>query len=307
MEKRRRVGCVICFEEGWKRFQYILEWTTMRTLLIALMTVMTMDAAKQIEVHGHRGARTVLPENTLAGFEYAMKAGAEWIEIDLQATKDGVLVVSHDAAINTKICAGPGGETLIRKMTLDEVRAWDCGALKNADFPRQQAAPGQKIPTFAEILGLLKKGPVRINVEIKSNPKKPEDQPEPKPYAEMVAAEIRKHRAEKRVMIQSFDFRVLLAMKEVAPELLQSALFSVERKDLVEAAKAAGGTPMVSPNYNVVTREQVEKAHAAGLKVVAWTANTAEVWDKLVEAGVDGIITDDPAAVIAHLKGKGLR
>lgn len=295
------------FETGWKRFQYILEWTTMRTLLLILATVTMMEAATRIEVHGHRGARMVLPENTLAGYEYAMKAGADWIEIDLHATKDGVLVVSHDARINTKICKGPGGETLIRQMTLEQVRAWDCGALKNADFPRQEAVPGQKIPTFAEVLALTKKGPIRINVEIKSNPKKPEETPEPKPYAEMVAAEVRKHKLEKRVMIQSFDFRVLLAMKEAAPELRQSALFGAERKDMVEAAREAGGTPMVSPHYAAVTAEQVKKAHEAGLKVVAWTANTAEIWDQLIAAGVDGIITDDPAAVIAHLKGKGLR
>jgi glycerophosphoryl diester phosphodiesterase len=124
----------------------------------------------------------------------------------------------------------------------------------------------------------------------------------------MVAAAVRKQKLEKRVMVQSFDFRVLLAMKEAAPELRLSALFGfADRKDLVEASREAGGTPMVSPYYDLATPEQVKKAHAAGLRVFAWTANTAEVWDRLIAAGVDGIITDDPAALIEHLKGKGLR
>lgn len=278
----------------------------MQILLLLLAGMMAMEAAPRIEVHGHRGARTVRPENTLAGFEYAMKAGADMVEIDLNVTKDDVLVVSHDAAINTKICRGPGGETEIRKLTLAEVRRWDCG-VGNPDFPKQQAVAGQKIPTFDEVLELARKERARLNIEIKSNPKKPEQVPEPRRYAEMVAAAVRKHKLEKQVMVQSFDFRVLLAMKEAAPELRLSALFGGEKRDLVEAAREAGGTPMVSPQYDLATPEQVKKAHAAGLKVFAWTANTTEVWDRLIAAGVDGIITDDPAALIGHLKAKGLR
>jgi len=278
----------------------------MTTLLMGIALTLAAD----IPVHGHRGARTVLPENTLAGFEYAIDQGAEWIELDLWVTKDNVLVVHHDAAINQKNCKGPAdGVREIRKLTLAEVRQWDCGALGNADFPRQKAVPGSKVPLFDEVLALASRGNFRFNVEIKSNPARPELAPAPDEYARMVVDAIRKQKLENRVLIQSFDWRLLHATAKIAPELPRSALFptSQENKDLnyVEVAKQAD-TKMVSVQYGTVTAEKVKQAHDAGIKVIAWTANDADVWEKLVSAKVDEIITDDPAGLISWLKSRGL-
>jgi len=278
----------------------------MTTLLMGIALTLAAD----IPVHGHRGARTVLPENTLAGFEYAIDQGAEWIELDLWVTKDNVLVVHHDAAINQKNCKGPAdGVREIRKLTLAEVRQWDCGALGNADFPRQKAVPGSKVPLFDEVLALASRGNFRFNVEIKSNPARPELAPAPDEYARMVVDAIRKRKLENRVLIQSFDWRLLHATAKIAPELPRSALFptSQENKDLnyVEVAKQAD-TKMVSVQYGTVTAEKVKQAHDAGIKVIAWTANDADVWEKLVSAKVDEIITDDPAGLISWLKSRGL-
>lgn len=278
------------------------------TISLLLLGAVTMaDAAPRILVHGHRGARAVRPENTLPAFEYAISMGTDFLELDLAVTRDGVLVVSHDPAMNRKICQGPEGETAIHKLTLAQVREWDCGTLRNPEFKNQQPVPGAKVPTLDEVLALAPKGSFGFNIETKSDPKHPELQPEPRIFAQLVADAVRKHKLEKRVMIQSFDFRTLHAMKEIAPELRLSALYGGMPKDLVEISKEAGGTPLVSVHYLLVTKGKVEKAHAAGIQVVPWTVNSAGAWDRMIGDGVDAIITDDPAALIEHLKAKGLR
>ena len=112
---------------------------------------------------------------------------------------------------------------------------------------------------------------------------------------------IRKHHLESRVVLQSFDFRTLHAMKKLAPEIKLSALYSGAPRDFVEIGPEAGAQ-IVSPEAHLVTAAQVKAAHAAGLAVLPWTANTPEEWGRLIAAGVDGIISDDPAALIAFLR-----
>ena len=281
------------------------------TMWLAILLPMILSgtlAAAEIPVHGHRGARTVLPENTIPGFEHAISHGADWIEIDLWATKDNVLVVTHDPVMNDTICRGPAGaETTIRKMTAAEVKQWDCGARTHPDFPRQKAVPGTRVPTFDEVLALAPSGKFQFNVEIKSNPERPELAPPPEEYARLVIDAIRRRKLENRVMIQSFDWRLLHATAKLAPELPRSALFPRSRdevqRDFVEVAKDAN-VKMVSVRHDTVTPGKVKNAHAAGNKVIAWTANTPDVWERMIAAGVDEIITDDPAGLIEYLKKK---
>jgi glycerophosphoryl diester phosphodiesterase len=278
------------------------------TMCILLLGAVTLaDAAPRIQVHGHRGARAVRPENTMPAFEYAIEVGVDVLELDLNVTKDGVLVVAHDPTMNLKICKGPAGETAIHKLTLAQVREWDCGTLKNPDFKKQQPVPGTKIPTFDEVLALAPKGAFWFNIETKSDPKHPDLQPEPRIFAQLVADAVRKHKLEKRVIIQSFDYRTLIALKEIAPELPRAALYEGFPKDLVEISKEAGDAQFVSPHYLLITKAKVQKAQKAGVKVVPWTANSAGVWDRMIGYGVDAIISDDPGALIEHLKAKGLR
>ena len=92
-----------------------------------------------IQVHGHRGARAVLPENTMAAFEYAIDQGADAIEMDVVVTKDDVPVIFHDPILNPAICRSPGGSDAIRELTFAELRDWDCGSLINPRFPRSAA------------------------------------------------------------------------------------------------------------------------------------------------------------------------
>ena len=256
------------------------------------------DTAR-VKVHGHRGARAARPENTIPAFEYAIAAGVDVLELDLSVTRDNVVVVSHDPYLEPPICSGPKDKVAIRESTLAEVRQWDCGAKQNPGFAKQQTVPGTRMPTLDEVFALASKGKFEFNIETKISVQRPELAPPPDEFARLVLEQIRKHRLESRVILQSFDFRTLHAMKKVAPEIRLAALYSGPAKSFVEIAGEAGAG-IVSPVFPLVTPEQVKAAHAAGLQVIPWTANTPADWKRLIEAGVDAIITDDPAALIAY-------
>jgi glycerophosphoryl diester phosphodiesterase len=272
---------------------------TLAFLFVLGMAAMTMDG--KVLVHGHRGARAVLPENTLPAFEYAIRQGVDVLELDMSVTKDNVLVVSHDPLLSSPVCIGPRDHVPIHSLTLAEVREYDCGAKQNPNFPKQKTVPGTKMPTLDEVFDLANRGGFEFNIETKISREHPEYAPTPEEFARLVLDAIRRHKLEKRVMVQSFDFRTLHAMKKLAPEIRLSALYGGEAKDFVEIAHEAGAT-IVSPVYNLVTAKQVSAAHKAGLQVVPWTPNDPESWKKLVDMGVDAIITDDPAALISFLK-----
>jgi len=260
-----------------------------------------MAASPNILVHGHRGARAVRPENTLPAFEYAIKAGVDVLELDMAVTKDNVVVVSHDAHLTAPVCTGPRDRAAIRDLTLAQVREYDCGAKQNPQFPKQQIVPGTKMPTLDEVFAMAKSSRVEFNIETKILPMEPALAPSPAEFVKLVLAVIRKHDLEKRVILQSFDFRTLHAMKKIAPNMRLSALYSGAPKDFVEIAKEAGAG-IVSPVYPLVKPELVEAAHKAGLQVVPWTPNRPDDWQRMVDAKVDAIISDDPAELIAFLK-----
>jgi glycerophosphoryl diester phosphodiesterase len=260
-------------------------------------------ASAQVQVHGHRGARAMRPENTLPAFEYAIAQGVDALELDMAVTRDNVIVVSHDPILHPPVCSGPRDRAVIHELTLAEVKQWDCGAKQNPGFEKQQTVPGTRMPTLDEVFDLAPKGTFLFNIETKSFPDHPELTPPPAEFVRLVLRIIRKHHLEQRVILQSFDFRTLHAMKEQAPEIALSALYEGSPKDFVAIGKESGaGT--ISPAFALVTPEQVQAAHAAGLKVLPWTANRPADWARLVDAGVDGIISDDPAALIAWLRGR---
>jgi glycerophosphoryl diester phosphodiesterase len=148
---------------------------------------------------------------------------------------------------------------------------------------------------------------VELNIELKSFPEQPQFTPPPEEFVRLLLQVIRKYGMEHRSMVQSFDFRTLWAMKALSPEIRRGALTEGDPRDFVTIAEEAGHAHYVAPLYRLVTPEKVRAAHAAGIQVAPWTVNTPEDWARMVDAGVDAIITDDPAALIAWLKGQGLR
>lgn len=273
---------------------------------LLMLCAMASGGAERILVHGHRGARAMRPENTLPAFEYAIETGVDVLELDVAVTKDNVLVVSHDPTLAKPICSGPKDHAVIHELTLEQVREYDCGALKNPGFPKQTPVPGTRKPTLDEVFALAPRGSFEFNVETKIFPDKPELTPPPEEFARMLLEAIRRHKLEQRVIVQSFDYRTLHAMKKLAPSIRLSALYEGAAPDYVAIAKEAGAT-IVSPDWRPVTPERVKAAHDARLQVVPWTANRPQDWEKLAAAHVDAIISDDPAALISWLKAQGLR
>jgi glycerophosphoryl diester phosphodiesterase len=218
-----------------------------------------------IQVHGHRGARAILPENTIAAFEYAIGVGADAIEMDVQVSRDDVVVVSHDPYL-------PSG-TYIRTLTAAETG----------------------LPTLDQVFKLAALGDFLFNVEAKVSEHTPRN------FAELILDRIGEHAVKSRVIFQSFDFAILHRMSRLAPGIERAALWEGAARNFVEIAEDAG-TQIVAPEHSLVTPEEVAAAHEAGLRVITWTANRVEDWKRLIAAGVDGIITDDPAGLIAYLR-----
>ncbi len=239
--------------------------TVQRLLPVRFPPAAELIGSTLIEVHGHRGARAILPENTIAGFEYAISVGVDAIELDVVVSRDDVVVVSHDPY------------------------------LKDGTFIRTLTAKESGLPALDEVFKLARLGEFLFNVEAKVSEHTPSN------FAELVLDRIGEHGVSSRVIFQSFDFGILHRMSRMASGITLAALWEGAPRSFVEIAEDAG-TKIVAPEYVLVTKDEVHKAHAAGLKVIPWTANTVEDWARLIEAGVDGIITDDPAALIAYLK-----
>jgi len=278
-----------------------------RLLLAGLLLAALQGAQPRILVHGHRGARARRPENTLPAFEYAIQQGVDALEMDMAVTKDNVIVISHDPILEKPVCSGPRDSAVIHELTLAQVREWDCGAIQNPRFPTQKNIPGTRMPTLDDVFQLAKLGTFDYNIETKSFPDKPQYTPSPDEFARMVLKKVREYNLEKRIILQSFDFRTLVAMRALAPEIRLSALTEKDPRDFAAIVKEAGNAEIISPEFHLVTPAKVAAAHAAGIQVVPWTADTPQDWDMLINAKVDAIISDDPAELIAHLKQRGLR
>ena len=259
---------------------------------------------RRILVHGHRGARA-RPENTIPAFQYAIEHGADVLELDVAVTKDDVPVVSHYPVPNQTICSGPAAGRPIRSLTLAELDRYDCGTKRNPLFATQVPAPGAKIPTLDAVFALGGGNAVQFNIEIKIFGERPDLTPGPELFTRLIYDLIRNHKLERRAIVQSFDPRTLRAMKRLDPSIPRGALFETER-DWDGVAREFEAT-ILSPEYRLVSRERVSKAHAAGQRVIPWTVNRPNDWAKLADAGVDAIISDDPERLIRWLEERGLR
>ncbi len=283
---------------------------------LAFMTVSMTKAAvvksADLEVQGHRGARWVRPENTLAAFSYALEAGVDTLEMDILVTKDNQLVVTHDPYLNADICLDKNGQRLgkkilVRSLTLAELKTYDCGSLVHPRFKEQKPEPKTNIPTLDEVFNLVKgskapaAGKVKFNIETKSEEAHPDYAPAPEEFVGLLLAVIRKHGMLERSTIQSFDYRTLKVTRRLEPKMSLSVL--VEDRPKISLLKLARefSAQIVSPNYEWLTAADIGELRGAGVLVIPWTVNRAEDWKKLIALGVDGLITDHPKALLEFL------
>lgn len=280
-----------------------------------------------IEVQGHRGARNAFPENTLPAFQAAWEAGADLIELDVQVTKDKVLIIHHNFATNSNISCYLNGSSikkaeLIRNISLAEIKKIDCGKKTNSEFPSQKSLPGTQIPTLEEVIDLIKSSShpgaqkVHVNIEIKRDPRSPEQSYPAREIVDLVLAQVEKKGFASRVRYSSFDPEVLIALREKAPKAIISCLFDGEvikeiskryaqaGLDFIMAFASTLEAQILSPDHTILKdASQVRAMQKEGFKVIAWTVNDPIRWRELYDMGVDGIITDYPAALVSFLDG----
>ncbi len=292
------------------------------------------------DLQGHRGARGLAPENTLAGFARALAIGVSTLEMDIAVTADGVVVVSHDPVLNPDLTRGPDGTWLdtpgpsICSLTLAELRCYDVGRLKPGSptavlFPHQCAVDGERIPTLAEVIALTKAlgaDHIWFNIETKLFPHRPDLTVSPEEMAERLVAVLVAEGVAERAMVQSFDWRSLLWVQRWYPQITTSYLTSARTLapcgsapspwlagfdprahdgSIPAVVRAAGGT-LWSPDHQDIGKETVAAAHALGVAVIPWTVNVPAEMARLIDWGVDGLITDYPDRARLVLEQRGI-
>ena len=259
---------------------------------------------KKVQIQGHRGARGVLPENTLAAFKYIIENNIDVLELDLQITKDNEIVIYHDKSINTEICDGVSKP--IKTLTLKEIKEYDCGSKKNIKFPNQEPVPGEKIPTFIELINLIqteyKYKNIKMNIELKTETSLDTDD-EVYKFSKKLIDILHKYNITNDVIIQSFDTRALKDIKEIDPSIKTSYLIKgkIQNIDSLINTSKQLGVKIISPKYNLLDKQIVKKIQESGFEVLPWTINDMNTFKKNVDYGVDGVITDYPKQMNDYL------
>ena len=241
---------------------------------------MHLPPGRQALAIGHRGAAGHAPENTRASFERAIQFGVDFVEMDVHQTKDGQLVVIHDHALERTT----NGRGLVHEKRLAELRELDAGAWYGVEFV------GQRLPTLDEALQWVR-GRTRVSIEIKHGPIY---------YAgieEQVVALLEQHGMASDAIVISFDHASVRRIRELSDDIATGVLYAARPIDPVSLAIAAGADALL-PNWSLLTRDDVDAAHRAGLAIVPWTINEPAVMRRVLALGVDGITTDYPDRLI---------
>lgn len=228
-------------------------------------------------IFAHRGASAYAPENTIEAFALAMEQGAEGIELDVQLTKDGEVVVIHDEAID-RVSDHTG---LVKDYTLAE--------LKKFDFSNHMAAyKGAKIPTLKEVLKLVKPGTMEVNIELKTGiywyPG----------IEEKVLEIVKEMDMQERVIYSSFNHYTVQKIRDLDKNAQTAYLFSDVILDVEQYAKSTGVDGLHPPIYHLHMADFWKKYKESGLKVRVWTVNSYEFLKEFIEKGIDAVITNVP-------------
>ncbi|MDQ2773027.1 MAG: glycerophosphodiester phosphodiesterase [Bacteroidota bacterium] len=277
-------------------------------------------APRKPEVHGHRGCRGILPENTLPAFLHALALGVDVLELDVVISADQQVVVSHEPWLNPHICRGPAGEFLpldappqfnLYQMPYATIRHCDCGQLRHPDFPLQALLPAVK-PLLREVLVAVEaatrqlgRSPVRFAIEVKSLPEGDGHfHPAPAVFLPLVLSEIMAAAVLPRTILLCFDPRILRLATRLLPELA-TCLLVEEEQSWLGSLQALGLVPTTfGPNQRTVSAEAVAALRATfpGIRIVPWTVNDNADMLRLIRLGVDGITTDYPDRLIECIR-----
>jgi glycerophosphoryl diester phosphodiesterase len=286
---------------------------------------MILSKPDYIKIYGHRGARGVLPENTLESFKYLFENNIHAYETDILISKDFIPVITHDFKLDPSYTKDINNNWIedenikIIDLSYDQILQFDVGTLNKLSkygrkFINQKSLQNQKIPKLSELLKLTSDNIVEdllINLEIKSTPVEKNLTPEPDEMVKIIIDEVSRSNLEDRIIYSSFDWRVLREIKERDSKIPRAYLTSVVKGkiydkspwldftplhngvELPELIKALGGSAW-HPNYKDVNKEIVQISHDKGLPVNVWTVNRESDMLRMIDYGVDGIMTDYP-------------
>lgn len=269
------------------------------------------------EIHGHRGCRGLLPENTLPAFLEAAEMGCDLLELDVVITADSQVLVSHEPWMSHRICRTPQGDSIteqqehdfnIYRMTVAEAQSFDCGSTPQVAFPDQELSPQFK-PTLRQVveavdLKMMDNGTAGVgwNIEIKSEPALYDVfQPRPERFARLVLAEIDSLGIGGRTVIQSFDPAILEEIHRT-DETLATALLVDNTNGLERNLARLSYTPThYSTAFALADKALVKTLDSLGIELLVWTVNDKSDLRRMIKLGVGGIITDHPEKAIKLL------
>ena len=278
------------------------------------------------DLQGHRGARGLAPENTLAAFDTALALGVSTLELDIGLSADGMPMVVHDPYLPPDMARDAQGQWLdaptprIHSLKMRELRRYDLGRARPdsataRNFPDQKPHDGERMPLLLELFVRVRDldaDQVRFNIETKLNPTRPQDTATPERFVRAILAAARLTGMQERISIQSFDWRSLQLVQQQAPKVptvyltvrsktadnaadpaWTGGLRLAEHASVPDMVKAAGGHTW-SPNHASLDEAALQRAQKIGLQVIPWTVNEPADLRRLIDWGVDGLITDYP-------------
>ena len=292
---------------------------------------MILSKPNHIKIYGHRGARGDLPENTLESFKYLFENNINAYEADILISKDLIPVVTHDFRLDPSFTKDSEGNWIedenikIFDLTYEELLKFDVGSINKLSrygrrFVNQKPLENQRIPKLSELLDLSSKNKsenLLINLEIKSTPDEENLTPTPEDTVNLVVNEINKSNLKDKIIVSSFDWRTLTEIKNQYPEISRayltyqqvrgmkikktiynrspwmSFLPFYEDHELPKIIKSQGGKAW-HPYRKDITKKLVDISHQENLPVNVWTVNEEYEMLKMIEHGVDGIMTDYP-------------
>lgn len=291
-----------------------------------------------IRVVGHRGARGILPENTLISFEFAMSTGAHLLEFDVVMTADHVPVITHNHRLHAPTFRDDSGNFLtdepkVSDVTWEQLQSFDVGRVDVSSaygrrFPDQARVDGLRVPRLSELLERVKQprfDAANLMLEIKSDPDFAHDPAYREALVSRVVAEVRAAGMQERTLLHSFDWNLLAECQDQAPDFPTSFLtqlpdnddevgedssksispdFSGREHQIPSLVAKAGGS-LWCPHVNDVTAETVADAHNLELVVAVWTVNEPEDIDRMIDFDVDAIVSDYPGRVQGRLEARG--
>ena len=288
---------------------------------------MILSKPEHIKIYGHRGARGDLPENTLKSFKYLFENGISAYETDIVLSKDLIPVINHDFRLNPTLTKDSEGNWItnddikIYDLTYEQLSKFTIGSINKQSkygrkFNNQKNLPQQKIPKLSKLLDLTSKNlsdNLVINLEIKSTPIEKNLTPNPDEMVKLIMDDVNRFELNDKIIFSSFDWRILNEIKETYPKISRAYLTSEKKgkiydkspwlnfmplydsdvNELPRLIKTLGGKAW-HPKHIDINKDVVGISHEVGLPVNVWTVNEEFEMLKMIDYGVDGIITDYP-------------